>query len=75
MKILAMILRGCDVMEVYSPQRVGQVCHDYNLTPGPALDLRTGYDFCKSVDRGKAIEVYKREQPEVVVLCSPCTEF
>ena len=60
-------------MEVYYPRRIGQVCYEYNL--GPALDLRTGYDFTKAADRVRAVEIYKAEQPEMVMLCPPCTEF
>lgn len=75
MRILSMLIRGCDVMEVFSPQRVGQVCHEFNLVPGPALDLRTGYDFSKAVDRARAMPLYHDTTPEMTILSPLCTEF
>ena len=75
LRLLALVLRGCDVMELYSPERVGRICHRHRLTPGPALDLRTGYDFDKPSDRAKAMRLYEESQPELVVLSPPCTEF
>ena len=75
LRLLALVLRGCDVMELYSPERVCRICHRHRLTPGPALDLRTGYDFDKPADRVKAIKLYEDTQPELVTLSPPCTEF
>ena len=62
-------------MEVFSPERVGRVCKEFALIPGPALDLAIGYDFSRSSDRTKAIEILKREEPALITLSPPCTEF
>ena len=44
-KILSSVLRGVDITEVYSPQRVVEVCHKYQMIKGDSLDLRTGVDL------------------------------
>ena len=44
-KILSSILRGVDITEVDSPQRVVDVCHKYQLIKGDSFDLRTGFDL------------------------------
>ena len=62
-------------MELFSPERVGRVCHKHRLMPGPALDLRTGYNFDHPADRAKAMKLYEETQPELVTLSPPCTEF
>ena len=74
-RLLSLVLRGCDVMELFSPERVGRVCHKHQLVPGPALDLRTGYNFDRPADRTKAMRLYEETQPELVTLSPPCTEF
>ena len=50
MRILSLVLRGCDVFELFSPERVGKVCSKYDLVAGPALDLRTGWARIDSSD-------------------------
>ena len=70
-----MIVRGCDIMEIYSPTRVGRICAEYGLVPGPALDLRTGFDLSTSADRARALALYREKDPELVTLSPPCTEF
>ena len=62
-------------MEVFSPERVGWVCKEFGLVPGPALDLQTGYNFSRHADRKKAIDLINSEEPELVTLSPPCTEF
>ena len=73
MKIRAFIVRVCDVMELYSPERIGRVCKHYGLVAGLALDLRTGYDFSKAADRARAMAIYHEQEPELVTLSPPCT--
>ena len=43
-----------DVTEVYSPPRVTVMAAKTGLTPGSAMDLRTGYDFSREKDRDRA---------------------
>ena len=45
LRILASILRGVDITEVYSPQRVVEVCHKCGLVKGDSFDLRAGSDL------------------------------
>ena len=45
LKILSSLLRGVDITEVCSPQRVVEVCHKFNLVKGDSFDLRTGFDL------------------------------
>ena len=75
LRLLALVLWGCDVMELFLSERVGQVCWEHWLTPGPALDLRTVYDVNKPADRAKAWKLYEESQPTLVTLSPPCTEF
>ena len=74
-KILSMLARGCVIMEVFSFERVGRVCKEHCLVPGPALDLQTGWGFSRAADRAKAVKLLNDEQPELVTLSPPCTEF
>ena len=66
-RIAALIMRGCDILELYSPERVTKACERHGLVPGPALDLRSGYDFTKESDRRRAMAIYEKSQPELVV--------
>ena len=72
---MALIVRGRDVMELYSPERIGRVCKRHGLVAGPALDLRTGYDFSKAADRARAMAIYHDQEPELVTLSPPCRAF
>ena len=44
-KIISSVLRGVGITEMYSPQRVVEVCHKYQLIKGDSFDLRTGFDL------------------------------
>ena len=45
MVVLAKVLLGVDVTEVYSPERVVRVCSRYGLAGGSSMDLTTGWNF------------------------------
>ena len=47
-------LMGVDVMEVFSPERVGKFCKEHGLDQGKAMDLKRGYDFDKTSCRRSA---------------------
>ena len=49
--ILSACLRGVDITEMYSPERINQVCHEFGLNKGTSFDLRSGWDFDKDADR------------------------
>ena len=53
-KIIAMVIRGVDVTEVFSPPRVATACAKLGMTPGSSMDLTTGWDFTKVADRNRA---------------------
>ena len=66
---------GVDVMEVFSPERVGKLCKEYGLDQGMAMDIKSGFDFDKSSDRAKCWEAVKRDKPTLVIGSPPCTLF
>ena len=74
-KILIAILRGIDVTEIYSPERVLKVCKDYALIVGRSMDLTTGYDFTKTEDKKRAWKHIIEDQPYCVIGSPPCTMF
>ena len=74
-KILAAIIRGVDIMEIYSPVRVAGVAARYNLQPGESIDLRTGWDLSKPEQRAKVKKKVKTEKPYKVICSPPCTKF
>ena len=73
--ILANVLLGVDITEVYSPARVTQTCLKVGLAPGSAMDFRTGWNFDMAVDRRRAFERIKKEEPMLLIGSPPCTMF
>ena len=43
--VLAAVLKGFDITEIFSPERVTKLCKKYHLVPGDFFDLRTRYDL------------------------------
>ena len=43
--ILSAVLKGVDITEIYSPERVTKLCRQYGLIAGDSFDLRDGYDL------------------------------
>ena len=74
-KILSAVIRGVDITEVYSPERVGKVWRKYGLMTGQAMDLLTGYDFTKEADRRRAWKEVKENKPFLLIGSPPCTLF
>ena len=63
------------VAEVYSPPRVTAQARRFQLQPGEAMDLTTGWDFRRKEDRQRA-EQYIQEQRPLLLIGSPmCTMF
>ena len=73
-KILIMVACGSDVTEMCSPPRVTETAKEMGLIPGSSLDLKTGWEFSKQVDRRRAIDLIKKEQPYIIG-SPPCTLF
>ena len=74
-RILAACMQGIDVTELYSPQRIHQVCSEFGLKRGTSMDLRTGWDFNLEVHRRAAWEQLRRDAPLFVIGSPPCTLF
>ena len=64
-----------DIAEVYSPPRVTVQARRFQLQPGEAMDLTTGWDFRRAEDKRRA-EQYVHEQKPLLLIGSPmCTMF
>ena len=74
-EILAAVLKGTDITEVYSPERVTKLFREYGLTPGDSFDLRDGYDLSDERTQALVISRIKKSQPSMVVGSPPCTMF
>ena len=74
-KIMSAILRGVDITEVYSPERVAEACKRFGMIPGSSMDIRTGFDFDRSEDRRRARDRVRSERPTLLVGSPPCTMF
>ena len=66
-KIIVATILGVDTTEVYSPQRVAKVAKRYGLVAGSSMDLTTGFDFTKELDRLLAWRRIKEETPFVLI--------
>jgi hypothetical protein len=74
-RILASIIMGADVTEVFSPERVNRLATKFGLTPGASLDLTNGWDFSLVADRNRAWKLVKSSTPYVIIGSPPCTLF
>ena len=74
-KILASVILGVDITEVFSPARVNQLATKFGLVPGNSLDLTDGWDFEIPAHRQKAWQLVKETAPFVVIGSPPCTMF
>ena len=55
-KIVASVIRGVDVTEIYSPARVNKLAAKMGLVPGHSLDLTSGWDSAwRSTERKPGI--------------------
>ena len=59
--------------EMFSPERVTEVCKQYGLTPGQAMDIKNGCDFDLAVDRKNAWASILQDKPKLVIGSPPCT--
>ena len=74
-KILAMVLKGADVTEVFSPERVTRICSKYGLVAGDSLDLRDGYDLFDPRTQAMVVKRVMDTEPTFVIGSPPCTMF
>ena len=74
-KILASMLLGVDITEVYSPERIARVATELGLVAGSSMDLTNGWDFTRSDHRRAAWIQVENEDPYQLVGSPPCTWF
>ena len=72
--ISSAIVRGVDIMEIYSPPRVTDVCRKYWLEPGASLDFKSRWDRSDRREQQRAQALVRSRAPYLVV-CPPCTKF
>ena len=63
------------VGEIYGPGRFTSRATEFSLTPGCAMDLRSGWDFTKQADRDRARAELKVRRPWLMVGSPPCGPF
>ena len=73
--ILALVLKGVDITEIYSPERVTKLCRKYNLIAEDSFDFRTGYDLSDPATQARVIHRIQQSQPTLVIGSPPCTLF
>ena len=61
-----------DVVEMYSVPRVTVEARKFGLSTGPAMDIRTGWDFDDEGKRKEAMEYIRRVRTWVVIGCPMC---
>ena len=66
-RILHALIRGYDITEAYSLEKVEAVCHKLRLMPGVAMDVRNGWDFSRPADRRRVIQKISQEKPFIII--------
>lgn len=64
-----------DVAEVYSPPRIASAAEKAGLNAGGSYDIQTGYDLATSQGLEAMWNGLVEDDPELAVLCPPCTPF
>ena len=73
--VLAAVLKGVDITEIYSPARVTKLCSKYGLIAGDSYDLRDGYDLSDEKTQAQVIRRISSTEPTLVIGSPPCTMF
>ena len=74
-KILAMVLNGADITEVFSPERVTRFCSKYGFVAGDLFELRDGYDFFDPKTQAMVVKRVMNTEFSLVIGSPPCTMF
>ena len=64
-----------DVMEVFSPERVGKVAEYHGLVQGAAFDLQNGWDLNDETQRQKMEKILDEQKPTLLIGSPPCVKF
>ena len=62
-RMLCQMMRGVDVSEIYSPERVAKVAEAMGLKKGLSMDILTGWDFNLNESRRRAWAHVKEDKP------------
>ena len=61
------VLKGVDITEVFSPERVVMEAKKYGLSAGLSMDLTTGWDFTIKEHRQRARQHVRQQKPLLVI--------
>ena len=64
-----------DVMEVFSPERVGEMAECHGLVQGAAFDLQNGWDLNDEKQRLKMEKILDEQKPTLLIGSPPCVKF
>ena len=67
--------RRADVAELFGPGRFTSKASIFDLVPGTAMDLRTGFDFSKDEDRERTRAFLDAERPALLIGSPKCVAF
>ena len=62
-----------DILEMYSPECLPELCGKFGLKQVRSLNLTNGFDFDTAVDRSRAWAIIERVLPLLVIGRPPCT--
>ena len=74
-KIVASVLMGVSITEVFSPARVTEACKRFGMTPGDAYDIRSGFDLSDPKVQTQVEKKCATDEPDLPIACPPCTDF
>ena len=75
LSVLDEMVKGAEIMEIYSPKRVAELAVKFGLVAGASLDLTNGYDFDGKEDRERAWKRVRTDKLALLVGSPPCTYF
>ena len=73
--LLSAVLKGVDITEVYSQERVVKVGKKFGLIRGDSIDLRTGFDLSDPAVQRQVAKRIGDTRPKCLIVCPPCTKF
>ena len=74
-RIVAKVLMGVSITEVFSPARVTEACKRFGMTPGDAYDIRSGFDLSDPKVQSQVEKKCATDEPDLLIACPPCTDF
>ena len=71
--VLAAVLKGVDITEIFCPERVTELCNKYHLVPGDSFDLWTGYDLPDEKTQTLVMNKIDKSRPARIIGSPSCT--